>query len=43
MFYREAWKDLGSMSESEAMYKYINLLGNLDPEWEEKVLIIYVP
>ncbi|OWF50444.1 acyl-CoA-binding domain-containing protein 6-like [Mizuhopecten yessoensis] len=33
----EAWRKLGDMSKKAAMFQYITYLGNIDPEWQEKV------
>uniref|UniRef100_A0A6V7L4E5 Acyl-CoA-binding domain-containing protein 6 n=1 Tax=Bracon brevicornis TaxID=1563983 RepID=A0A6V7L4E5_9HYME len=35
----EAWKNLGDMKRDEAMEKYISILTDLDPKWEEDAKI----
>jgi acyl-CoA-binding protein len=32
-----AWNSLGSISKEEAMKKYMDEVGKLDPKWESKV------
>ena len=40
--FREAWNKLGQLSKEDAMTEYIGELSNIDVDWEEKVLSIYL-
>ena len=37
VFFREAWKKLGSMTKEEAMQEYVQELTRVEPNWEEQV------